>query len=225
MDNLLRIIIQNRAGMWLKENPLLLDDQEKQKFLKGLKEYLDESSKIIDDEVFDFLVECELINNESRQASYLKYLRKKYPNLSQYKVLDVGAGRTCLLSKLLTRRCKEVVAMDPKIRLSDEQLTKAQILGIKNPFVCDDFMSNNNGTDIQKYDLVLGLEPCDATEHIIRQALKYDKQFNISLCAAPHKSLEGKNFTTYQQWYKHLAQISREVAIEEQNFGVVATNN
>ena len=49
--------------------------------------------------------------------------------------------------------------------------------------------------------------------------------FDINLCAAPHKSLNGEIFRTYKEWYKHLANISKEVSIIEQDCGFVATNS
>lgn len=35
-NDLLKIILKHQAEIWLKENPLMLNSQEKQKFLVGL---------------------------------------------------------------------------------------------------------------------------------------------------------------------------------------------
>ena len=102
--------------------------------------------------------------------------------------------------------------MDPKIRLKDNEIKPRKIKQIiKKPFYCDDF--SNKGTDISKFDLIVGLEPCDATEHIIRQGLKYEKPFEVSLCYQAHNGLNGQKFNTPEDWYKHLQQISNEVDI------------
>ena len=226
MDNILvKMIIRNQADLWLKENPLLLNSQEKQKFLIGLQDYLDDKAVALDDEVFDFLVQRKLIKNEPRETSFIKYLIKRHKSFTNLRVLDVGAGRICSLSKLITQQGGKVTAIDPNIRLSSQALKQSKITAIKKPFICDEVDKNGAGTSIQKFDLIVGLEPCDATEHIIRQSLKYNKPFDISLCAAPHKGLNGETFRTYTEWYKYLKSISKEVSIIEGDCGFVATNS
>lgn len=221
---LLSLIIKNQADIWLKENPLLLNSQEKQKFLIGLQDYLANKNIAIDDEVFDFLVQRKLVDNEPREESFKNYLIKKYGSLKQVKVLDVGAGRTCPLSRAIAQQGAVVTAMDMNIRLSSEILRKERITPIKKMFRCDEYSKKGLGTNIDKFDLIVGLEPCDATEHIIRQSLKYDKAFDINLCASQHKALDGTNFNTYQEWYQYLKNISKEVSIVEHDCGFVATN-
>ena len=223
--NLLNLIIKNKATTWLKENPLHLNNQEKQRFLLGLKNFINNNTSTIDDEVFDFLVQCELINSESREDYFMKYLLNKYKNLNNKNILDVGAGRICSLSKAIASKGANVTAMDTNIRLTNETLGKDKIMPIKKLFKCDEYAKNGNGTNIVDYNLIVGLEPCDATEHIIRQSLKYEKPFDILLCAAPHKALNGKTFRNYMEWYEHLAGISREVSIIKKENNYIATNN
>ena len=223
MDALLKLIITKQASDWLKENPLLLNEQEKQKFLTGLKDYIEDKDVALDDELFDFLVQKQLIKNEPRETTFMKYLLKKYGSFNNKSVLDVGAGRICALSKEIAKKGGSVTSMDVNIRLPESVLKKSNITAIKKYFKCDEF--SRSGTDIKDYDLIVGLEPCSATEHIIRQSLKYDKPFDISLCAAPHKGLNGETYGSYKEWYKHLASISREVQIIKNDCGYVATNN
>ena len=224
-QDLLQLIIKNQANIWLKENPLLLNNQEQQKFLVGLQEYLENKNIAVDDEVFDFLVQRKLINNEPREVSFIKYLIKKHGILKNFNILDVGAGRICSLSKVIAEQGCKVTAMDLNIRLSNETLRKLKITAVKKLFRCDEYSKNGVGTNIDNFDLIIGLEPCDATEHIIRQSLKYDKPFDVNLCAAPHRSLNGKTFRTYEEWYNYLKNISKEVSIIEHDCGFVATNS
>lgn len=224
-QDLLKLIIKNQANIWLKENPLLLNSQEKQKFLIGLQDYLENKNSVIDDEVFDFLVQKKLINNETREDSFIKYLIKKYGSLKNFNILDVGAGRICALSKVISEKGGKVTAMDLNIRLNNESLRKLKITPVKKLFRCDEYSKNGVGTNIDNFDLIIGLEPCDATEHIIRQSLKYDKPFDVNLCVAPHKSLNGKTFRSYKEWYNYLTNISKEVHIIENNCGFIATNS
>ena len=209
----------------VKENPLMLNSQEKQKFLVGLQEYIENKNVAIDDEVYDFLVQRKLIQSEPREDTFLRYLIKKYGTLENANILDVGAGRVCSLSKAIANKGANVTAMDTNIRISNQHLKKAKITTIKKLFCCDEFSKNGVGTDITKFNIIVGLEPCDATEHIIRQSLKYNKPFEINLCAAPHKGLNGETFSTYKQWYDYLLKISKEILIIENDCGFIATNN
>ena len=224
-NDLLKVIIRHQADDWLKKNPLLLNTQEKQKFLIGLHNYLENKELTIDDEVFDFLVQSKLVKNEPREATFMRYLTRKYGNLKNRRVLEVGAGRICTLSQSIAQQGGKVTAMDTNIRINNDILRKAKIVAVKKLFMCDDFSKNGTGTNIDRFDLIVGLEPCDATEHIIRQALKYDNPFDINLCAAPHKGIDGETFKTYKDWYNHLKSISESVSIIENDCGFVATNN
>ena len=226
MDStIIKMIVKKQADIWLRENPLILISQEKQKFLIGLQDYLDHKTLTIDDEVYDFLVQRKLIDSEPREQTFIQYLIKKYKGLKNLNVLDVGAGRICSLSKSIAEHGGKVTAMDTNIRLKNEILKKSKIVAVKKLFKCDEYAENEIGTDIEKFDLIVGLEPCDATEHIIRQSLKYNKPFDINLCAAPHQGLNGESFKTFLEWYKYLANISSEVSIEKHDCGFVATNN
>ena len=48
--------------------------------------------------------------------------------------------------------------------------------------------------------------------------------FDIFLCGAPHKSLDGKTFESYEKWYEYLASISAEVKISKYGSTYVASN-
>ncbi len=214
------------AFHYLEKNPERFNSQEKMKFINGLKEWLTGKCEAMDDEVYDFLFEIGLIKGKSREANFKSYLNDKYGFLTFRRVLDVGAGRMCKLSEMLAKKCPNVTAMDPKIRLTDAEAAARNIKIKRDVFECDKFASDGRrGTSVSKYDLLVGLEPCDATEHIIRQGLKYDKQFDILLCAAPHIALDGRTFRSYEEWYKHLESISSEVHIQEYGTSFIATND
>ena len=224
--NLINQLIFLKAEEFLKENPERLTEEEKIKFRKGLMEWFGRKSETITDEVWDFLAGTGIIANyKKREDVFASYLNKKYADLKFKKIMDVGAGRMCRLSRSLAKIGCEMYAIDPNIRISQRE---AQRFGIKSIdlglFACDDFSIDGKGTDIQSVDHIVGLEPCDATEHIIRQGLKYDKPFDIVLCAAPHDALNGKKFLNYQQWHKHLKSISSEVHIKKIGESFYASN-
>ena len=211
-NNLINMIFLKRAENYLHINQERFTNDEKQKFLLDLKAYLSRKDKVITDEVFDFLVAEKLISNKPRTEGFIAYLISKYSKQQTRKILDIGAGRLCPLSTELGKKGFSVTAMDPKIRLNTNELKSRNIKQvIKKPFYCDEF--SNIGTNISNYDLLVGLEPCDATEHIIRQGLKYDKPFEVSLCYQAHQGLDGKIFATPEDWYAYLRTISSHVDI------------
>lgn len=224
--NTTTIIYHALAKQYIAENPERLTQDEIKKFYIDLNNFINGKEDTITDEVYDFLIAKNLIKNMPRHIKFAKYILSKYNTQNTKKILDVGAGRMCHLSQRLARSKFDMTAIDPNIRLTEEETQKANIQVFKNKFYCDEFASKDIlSTDISKYDLLVGLEPCDATEHIIRQSLKYDKPFEISLCAAPHKTLTGEMPNNYELWYKYLKGISTDISINEKNDSFIATNN
>lgn len=210
---------------YLEKNPYRFNAQEKSKFMEGLKEWIDGKSETIDDVVYDFLVDIGLYKKPRREEVFVSYLNQKYGVIRFSKILDVGAGRMCKLSEALAKYGNTLYAIDPNIRLSQNEAKKLGIKSIKTQrFICDDFAKGGKGTPVKEMDFIFGLEPCDATEHIIRQGLRYDKPFDVFLCGAPHDALNGRKFRTYEDWYKYLESISSEVDISRFGSVYVASN-
>ena len=212
---LLKMLIHKKLDEYLKRNPERFTKAEKDALAGKVQAWLETDEKWILDEVEDFLVWAGIYKHKSREDAFKDYIVSKY-NVKQYKnVLDVGAGRVCKTSTALGNSGYNVTAIDPSIRLEPKELKERKIKAIyKKPFVCDEY-SSGNGTNIARYDLIVGLEPCEATEHIIRQSLKYDKPFDVTLCYQEHSALDGTKFKTPEEWYEHLAKVSREVSIEK----------
>ncbi len=228
MDKIMAdLIFSAKKNEYLKQNPERFNASEKAKFEQDFAKWLSgEKSHAITDEVYDFLINTGLAKTyQPREQEFVSYLNNKYKNLSFRKILDVGAGRMCKLSVALAKYGCMMHAIDPNIRLS---VKEAAALGLKsistNRFYCDEFSKNGKGTDVAKFTQVVGLEPCDATEHIIRQCLKYDKPFDILLCGTPHRALNGQQFQTYQHWFEYLANISSEVNIQKVGGSYYASN-
>ncbi|MBP3581154.1 MAG: hypothetical protein J6J33_00190 [Clostridia bacterium] len=225
MEKLTDIFLLSRAEQYLKINPDRFTTAEKNKFRAGLAEWIAGTSETIDDEVYDFLLSLKIDNRKPREEIFASHITQKYKNIQFRKILDVGAGRMCKLSNVLTKYGYKMYAIDPNIRLSPQEASKQKISSIsKKLFLCDDFAPGGKGTNVQNYDLIVGLEPCDATEHIIRQAIKYNKPFEVLLCAAEHPALDGTTFKSYLEWYEHLKSISTEVKITQKNKSFIASN-
>lgn len=225
MEKLTDIFLLSRAEQYLKINPDRFTTAEKNKFRAGLAEWIAGTSETIDDEVYDFLLSLKIDNRKPREEIFASHITQKYKNIQFRKILDVGAGRMCKLSNVLTKYGYKMYAIDPNIRLSPQEASKQKISSIsKKLFLCDEFAPSGKGTNVQNYDLIVGLEPCDATEHIIRQAIKYNKPFEVLLCAAEHPALDGTTFKSYLEWYEHLKSISPEVKITQKNKSFIASN-
>ena len=219
--------LYDRAFAYLELNPERFTDQEKMKFMQSLQEWIAGTSETIDDEVYDFLITAKLADKKSREEVFASYLNEKYGYLTFRRVMDIGAGRMCKLSTLLAKNGTKMYAIDPNIRLSESEAYDLGIAKIsRDPFVCDWALGRGGvGTKVKGADILVGLEPCDATEHIIRQGLKYDKPFDVVLCAAPHDSMDGKKFRSYEEWYEYLLKISGEVDINKVGNSYIASND
>ena len=147
------------------------------------------TSNAVSDEIVDFL--CIKKGLPTRWKSFARYIQTRY-DVNEYKnVLDVGSGPIADLSYELIQKGYNVTAIDPRVIQSDD-------------FLCINELFNYEVTNVSNYDLIVGLEPCDATEHILRSALLNNKAFAISLCYNAHNSLDGKKFKTPEAWYKYL---------------------
>lgn len=167
--------------------------------VKQFESYLNNNlkSNVVYDELIDFI---DLkTNRKTRWESFARYIETRY-NCKEYKnILDVGSGVNPLLSLELKKKGYNVTAIDPRIELNNE---------IK----CVKALFDYEKTSVLEYDLLVGLEPCMATEHIIRSSLLNDKPFAISLCATPHDSLSGKKFKDMEEWWNYLLSITDDKA-------------
>ena len=211
-----------KAREYLTKNPERLNEKEKKEFMSHLLANLKGDAKFYYDDVFDFLLKYGFISGISRHESFAKYITQRFKPTNYTKVLDVGAGRLCHLSQILSNHGFNMFAMDPNIRLLQHEAKSMNIHILKNLFICDDFKKGKSPTDITSFDLIVGREPCLATEHIIRQSLKYDKPFEVVLCYEAHDALNGKHFRTVDEWFEHLLKISREIEIIKYNGDFIA---
>ena len=115
------------AIKYLDVNEDRFNEQEKVQFMKDLLEWVENRSDTIADEVYDFLINVGISPEKTREQEFLSYLNKKYKNLKFGKVLDVGAGRMCRLSQMLTKYGNEMYAIDSKIRLLPSEAKKMGI--------------------------------------------------------------------------------------------------
>ncbi len=213
MDNYGLLELINKANEYLTKNPERMNKNEQKLFMQHLLENLTGESKFYYDVVFDFLLDIGCLKDTKRHETFAKYISKHHSPTTHKRVLDVGAGRMCHLSAVLSEKGFLVTAMDPNIRLSEKEAQSMNITINKNLFVCDKFKNGKKPTDIKDFDLIVGLEPCIGTEHIVRQAVKYNKPFEIVMCYEAHDALNGKKFNSPEDWFKYIKDISSDIEI------------
>lgn len=175
---------------YIIENPNHITPDQ---IMKISNDILSDDNTVISDEYYDFL--RWLRHLPGRQEVFSKYIKRRYKSFRGKKVLEVGCGRTARLSSLLSRHFK-MTAIDPQVE-SDNAPKRVQII--------QDFFTED--TDISEYDLVIALEPCDATEHIIRACLKAHKPFIVVLCGIAHQRIDGVMPSDVSEWYNYLISI------------------
>lgn len=181
-----------RIELYKRLNPNELSSQQ---FFKLVAEIKCPDSKTISDEYFDFKLWYN--GQPSRQENFANFLEKKIP--SGAKVLEVGGGRTARLSRFLSEKGFYMTCIDPRL----EAMSSKYVEIIKDKFDYRKF-------DLSQYDYVIGQEPCNATEHIVRACINQYKPFMITLCGVPHKLISGEIFEDVYEWYEYLINISPE---------------
>ena len=125
---------------------------------------------------------------------YYNYLKNIY-NLDDMNILEVGSGTIPILASYF----------DKNITLMDKYL-------IEHFYKDYNYLkeSFDEDTNISDYDLVIGYNPCQATESIIRNAIKNNKDFSIALCGC---CFLPKEYTerTAKKWHEYLYRIATEL--------------
>ena len=112
---------------------------------------------------------------ESYYHAYLNKLMSAYD--INRNILEVGCGALPSFTELLSNKQIKgtITAYDPN--LISTTLNK-NITFVKREFTYYD--------DVSKYDLLVGIMPCDATELIIEKAIENNKDFFVAMCGCSH---------------------------------------
>ena len=145
---------------------------------------------------------------KSRQEYFAEFIERILPVSRYKKLLEVGAGRNMRLSKILAEKGYEMTAMDPRL---EEEIVKDELVRDKSEKEASSGKIEGKierfefgKTNISEYDGIIGQEPCDATEHIVRACIQEKKSFVVSLCGAPHRYINGEMPKDVEEWYSYL---------------------
>ena len=204
---------------------------------KQIKEYLDEyfetyeipnmfryafnqeylsgySNRPIDSQIAQFYKEYNLLDEHADMyKAFVDIIKHNHPDLSDMTILDVCGGMVPQLGRELAQHAKHVMVVD---RNMVTQNNPDNLEPIK--------MRIESYTQLPKADMVVGLLPCEGTQHIIDYSVMNKKDFIIALCGCYHKldlgqkiamkmaSLKTPNSTAEQ--YEQYAMIRMQEAPE-----------
>lgn len=140
-------------------------------------------------------------NNVNPYKAFIKILEKNF-NLKDTNILEIGSGSIPVLARYLEEKLKTKITIQDPITVIGNH-NKGNIF--KELFTED--------TNINDFDLIIGYNPCEATEAIIRNAIKNKKDFCIATCGCCHlpKSYKEKNSKI---WHEYLINIATSLGKE-----------
>lgn len=130
---------------------------------------------------------------------FQKFLDKTFNIKHTKSILEVGSGSIPILSHLIENKYKTKVDIQDPITLF-ANYNKGNIF--KEEF--------DENTDISNYDLIIGYNPCEASEAIIRNAIKSKKNFSIALCSCCHLPHNYKEKSS-EIWHNYLLDIAKRL--------------
>ena len=177
---------QKRKLKKFKKNYLnLYEDNSKEEINERLLHGFTNNNDVIN-QIYCYL---EIVpDNINPYKEFIKILKQYFNNKKS--ILEVGAGYIPIVAKYLENDY-DMTIMDPKI------IFKNYAKGtIENEF----FTLNTN---LDKYDLIIGYNPCEATESMIINAIKHKKDFIIATCGCSYLPLSYKD-RTKENWHRYL---------------------
>ena len=152
---------------------------------------------------------CHLNKIDIKETVYYNFyiFSKKYFNINNKRILEVGCGYIPILSSIYKENNIDVDAINLKILFKN----------YKNVNTIE--YDLNNDYNLSKYDIIVGIRPCNITENIIDLCYKYKKDFIIYLCPCIHKAKNGLTFATYEKWINYL----KEKTSNFTNYNIIFT--
>lgn len=176
-------------NMYIEKYPDFLQEEIEEKIYKGYTNNNDTINQIY----------CYLNIVSDDINSYKEFINIINNNFVFENILEIGAGTIPVLAKYLEDKKVNVDIIDPSIIFED--LINGNVKKEK-------FDSN---TKVDKYDLLIGYNPCRATEDIIINAIRNKKDFCIALCGCcflPDSYIER----TPESWHKYLFELAEKEA-------------
>lgn len=148
------------------------------------------------------------VHDRRRFRAFAEFIHTTYPNIG--KVADVGGGRGDV-SFFLHELGHDATIIDSRaarlprwIKRSLRRESVKQGRLVELPRV----VGKVQDTDLQAFDLIVGLHPDEATEHIVRTAIKYNKEFAVvPCCVFPIDGVKRSK----ENWRDYLISLSKDI--------------
>ena len=133
-------------------------------------------TRVVDSQIAQFYKEYDLLKEEADMyKAFVNVIKHNHPNLSDMTILDVCGGYIPQLGRELAKEAKHVMVVDRNMVFKN------------NPNNLEPIQRRiESYTDLPSADLVVGLLPCEATQHIIDYSVMNKKDFVIALCGCWH---------------------------------------
>jgi hypothetical protein len=135
------------------------------------------SNRVIDSQIAQFYKEYGVLDERADMyKAFVNIIKHNHPNLSDMTILDVCGGMVPQLGRELAKEAKHVMVVDRNMvyKNNPDNLEPIQ-------------MRIESYRDLPKADMIVGLLPCEATQHIIDYSVCNKKDFVIALCGCWHK--------------------------------------
>lgn len=191
-----------------------IENVEKEKLTKFKQEYYNLYPDYLQEELDEKLLLGFTNNNDIINQIYC-YLNLIEENINPYlefynilnnnfdlknmKILEVGCGFIPILSKIFSDNNISIDIIDPLVTF--KTLNAGKVLNEK--FSID--------TNIDNYDLIIGYNPCGATENMIRKSITESKDFCIFLCGCCFLPADYTDRTP-DRWHKYLYDLATELS-------------
>ena len=135
------------------------------------------SNRPVDSQIAQFYKEYDLLDEHADMyKAFVDIIKHNHQDLSDMTILDVAGGMVPQLGRELAKHAKHVMVVDRNM------VTK------NNPDNLEPIqMRIESYTQLPKADMVIGLLPCEATQHIIDYSVMNKKDFIVALCGCVHK--------------------------------------
>ena len=183
---------------YLRINPNLLNNEEKNKLRQQLLEYARNPKGEVDDLLMEFFVYSNVVKD--LQKDFLKYIMEHYPPNKFPKVLEVAAGKVCNLGQQLKSNGYKVTSIDPNIRIASNDPRVKGIKLLKRKFTPD--------FSVLPYDVIVGYNACPTAGNL----LKINKRPTVfTICDAPETDGKldiGVDVNSKQEFINELEKIN-----------------
>lgn len=135
---------------YLKRNPNLLNKKEKEELKKQFSDFIKRPTHQVVDPLLEFFIHIGEVKSEENE--FLNYIEQNYPADRFPKVLEVATGKVCSLGQKLSRSGYRVTAIDPEIRINQNDSRAKGVKLLKRKFTSD-FRT-------EQYDVIVGYNAC-----------------------------------------------------------------